>query len=268
MTKKLLQLVETMQGKAADYVEPGFYTDREGNEIRYDKCGGKSASFVYDLLYLLDGPEQREAQAEAETVANFIPDALRTCSPGFHGDKVTISQLIAAIQAGIAAANRLDRMKKALFYGRDYVENDARPQVTAAEDNETAAMIISGVMPIDDKLPLPDAIPYEQLFHAIIGNFTEAGEQLEAWLKTYLFGGKIDAVNMREEFGDNLWYLAIGMDAVERMTGEPCDFATEMSRVIKKLRLRFPDKFTADAANNRDLAAERAVLEGGEKTSD
>jgi NTP pyrophosphatase (non-canonical NTP hydrolase) len=217
------------------------------------------------MIYMSDGPEQREAQAEAEAVANFIPDALRTCSPNFHGDKVTISQLIAAIQAGIAAANRLDRMKKALFYGRDYVENDARPQVTVAEASENAAMIIGGVMPVSRHV---DTFAYEQLFHAILGNFTEAGEQLEAWLKTYLFGGEIDAVNMREEFGDNLWYLAIGMNAVERMTGETCDFETEMARVINKLKQRFPDKFTADAANNRDLAAERAVLEGGEKTSD
>lgn len=35
-----------------------------------------------------------------------------------------------------------------------------------------------------------------------------------------------------------------------------------MSRNIAKLLIRFPDKFTEEDANNRDLIAERAVLEG------
>lgn len=34
---------------------------------------------------------------------------------------------------------------------------------------------------------------------------------------------------------------------------------------IAKLKARYPEKFTTEAAVNRDLAAERAVLEGGDK---
>lgn len=36
----------------------------------------------------------------------------------------------------------------------------------------------------------------------------------------------------------------------------------EMVRVIEKLRVRYPEKFTREAAENRDLAAERKTLEG------
>lgn len=267
MTKKLLAHVAAMQGMSAAYIQPGGYTEQTGEKIasaaEYD-YGAQAELFSGDMIYMLDGPEQRAAQAEAEAVASFIPDALRTCSPGFHGDKVSLSELIAALQAGVAAANRLDRMKKALFYGRDYIENDARPQASKPAPNEYATAVVAGVMPFTET----NGVPYEQLFHAIIGNFTEAGEQLEAWLNAYLYGKDLDATNMREEFGDNLWYLAIGMNAVEKITGEPCDFETEMARVIKKLKTRFPDKFTEHAANNRDLAAERAVLEGSPEPVD
>ena len=34
-----------------------------------------------------------------------------------------------------------------------------------------------------------------------------------------------------------------------------------MTRVINKLKARFPDKFTEDDAFNRDLTTERKVLE-------
>jgi len=38
----------------------------------------------------------------------------------------------------------------------------------------------------------------------------------------------------------------------------------EMVRVIEKLRVRYPEKFTREAAENRDLVAERKTLEGPE----
>jgi hypothetical protein len=39
-------------------------------------------------------------------------------------------------------------------------------------------------------------------------------------------------------------------------------YETYLNRVIDKLRARYPDKFTTDHASNRDLDAERAILEG------
>ena len=71
-------------------------------------------------------------------------------------------------------------------------------------------------------------------------------------LATYL-----DAVNLKEEFGDTLWYLALGL----RFLG--IGFEETFAANIAKLQARFPDKFTEDAAMNRDPAAERAILEQG-----
>jgi ribosomal protein S17E len=38
-------------------------------------------------------------------------------------------------------------------------------------------------------------------------------------------------------------------------------FEEEQDRVIRKLKARYPDKFTNENANNRDLITERKVLE-------
>ena len=64
-----------------------------------------------------------------------------------------------------------------------------------------------------------------------------------------------DIVNLLEENGDINWYQAIMMDALGG------DWEQILETNIKKLRKRFPDKFTNEDANNRDLDAEREILE-------
>lgn len=96
-----------------------------------------------------------------------------------------------------------------------------------------------------------------RLLHAAMGCCTEAGE-LQDTIKRELFYGKTaEPSHQVEEFGDLLWYIAIGLDALG-MTMEDC-----MQRNIAKLKTRYPEKFTEHHAIHRDLEAERAAL-GGE----
>lgn len=95
----------------------------------------------------------------------------------------------------------------------------------------------------------------ERLLHAGIGIVTEAGEFIDAIKKHIFYGKDLDKVNLKEELGDLLWYMAIAVDALETT------FYEEQQRVINKLQLRYPEKFTAYDAENRDLCAERAELE-------
>jgi len=97
--------------------------------------------------------------------------------------------------------------------------------------------------------------PNQRVLHAAIGCVTESGEMLDALKKSIFYGKPLDVVNVKEEAGDLLWYLAILFDELDT------DFETEMTRVINKLKARFPDKFTEDNAFNRDLSTERKVLE-------
>lgn len=94
-----------------------------------------------------------------------------------------------------------------------------------------------------------------RLLHAAIGICTEAGEFFDP-LKKYLFYSKpYDVVNLREELGDLLWYIAIACDALDTT------IELEMARVIAKLQVRYPEKFTDYLADHRDIQGERAVLE-------
>jgi NTP pyrophosphatase (non-canonical NTP hydrolase) len=94
-----------------------------------------------------------------------------------------------------------------------------------------------------------------RLLHAAIGITTEAGEFFDP-LKKYLYYGKLyDEVNLREELGDLLWYIAIACDALDTTV------ELEMARVIGKLQVRYPEKFSDYLALNRNLGAERAKLE-------
>lgn len=94
-----------------------------------------------------------------------------------------------------------------------------------------------------------------RLEHAIDGCVTEAGEMQDAMKKAKYYGKTLDLVNLKEEAGDLLWYLAILFDELGTT------FEIEQARVIAKLQARFPDKFTQECAETRDLVKERAVLE-------
>lgn len=95
-----------------------------------------------------------------------------------------------------------------------------------------------------------------RLLHAAIGKATEAGELLDALKKHIFYGKPLDMVNVLEEVGDGFWYDAIICD-VSGVT-----FQQIQERNIAKLRARYPQKFEAEQAINRDLDAERRVLEG------
>lgn len=96
----------------------------------------------------------------------------------------------------------------------------------------------------------------QRLVHAGMGLTTEVAELVDALKKTVFYGKPLDLVNLKEEVGDVFWYLAIVADV--------CGFSFEeaMETNIKKLRARFPDKFTEAHAITRNLETERAILEG------
>lgn len=104
-------------------------------------------------------------------------------------------------------------------------------------------------------------IPDQQvldLIHASMGLVTEAGEFQDMLKKHLYYGRELDTVNLREEIGDLLWYCAIALQALDT------DFQSVMQTNIDKLKARYPEKFTEDSANNRDLKVERQILENGE----
>lgn len=91
--------------------------------------------------------------------------------------------------------------------------------------------------------------------HACLGLMSETGEIADALKKHIIYSKELDLINLMEESGDVSWYQALLLTAVKKTMEE------SMEKNIAKLKLRFGDKFTTDAATKRDLAAERKILE-------
>lgn len=210
------------------------------------------------LYYANDGTRTSIAQGGDEEMADsivqalngrssqFVPQALATRSPLFHGDMVSDMAFRKAVNEAIDKLAFLDQVKKSLFYGRD---------------NNLIAEGLADVSELPNDITGDRAVGVD-VIHAILGVATEAGELLEALREGYN-GNGFDWVNIKEEAGDGFWYYALLAHNGD-FTFEEC-----MALIIAKLRKRFPDKFTAFDANNRDLVSERAILEGsGNLTAD
>lgn len=103
--------------------------------------------------------------------------------------------------------------------------------------------------------PMPDEYTKLTEIHMLMGMMTEVGELTDVYKKNLAYGKEIDITNVKEEIGDLMWYIA-GFCKVNNF-----NLIEIMQTNIKKLKSRFPDKFTTENALNRDLRRERDILE-------
>lgn len=142
------------------------------------------------------------------------------------------------------AAISLDAFKKYFFYGRPIAWDDnAERELALTQD----ALIYEDLVPTDSNI---------QLLHGVLGKITEAAELFAAVAPAIFGGNMINFTNVGEEIGDSRWYDAVIADA----TGQDLDDID--TRNIAKLRARFPERFTEEKANHRNLDAEQSALEG------
>ena len=174
---------------------------------------------------------------------SYVRNAVRTKSDGFYSVLVPPSIFQVAIIEAMTIGNLVDAIKKALFYGKPY----SAPQRLI---NAAASL----PEPIRAKGFSFNAVPVD-VQHAILGVFTEGAELVEALGISAVDGEPLDLVNLDEEFGDILWYVAVYCDhrgiSIEDL----------MAKNIAKLRARFPDRFSTEKAIHRNLDAERKELE-------
>jgi NTP pyrophosphatase (non-canonical NTP hydrolase) len=97
------------------------------------------------------------------------------------------------------------------------------------------------------------------LLHGAIGISTEAGEILDAFKRHIYYGKELDVVNIKEEIGDIMWYVAILCRELN------LNIEDILQTNIDKLKARYPDKFSETHALNRNLENERKILEGKNK---
>jgi NTP pyrophosphatase (non-canonical NTP hydrolase) len=95
-----------------------------------------------------------------------------------------------------------------------------------------------------------------RILHGAIGVCTEAGELQDALKRQIYYGKTLDEINIAEEIGDVMWYVALLCNSLGVNLEDVCE------RNIAKLKARYGEKFSNHAAINRDLDTERKVLEG------
>lgn len=92
--------------------------------------------------------------------------------------------------------------------------------------------------------------------HMILGMQTEVAEIADVYKKCIAYKKTLDYVNIKEELGDAMWYIA----NLCNMHG--WDLRDILDTNIAKLEARYPEKFTEEQALNRNLSVERQILEG------
>lgn len=190
----------------------------------------------------------------------FITDAISTESV-VETFKVNKELLISALNAFVAAGTILDQLKRQAYYGTNFDQvildsayNDLEVEVATYEGLSRNGYVSIGSL---------DRNSFEQdprIIHGLIGCMTEAAELGEAML-TYIETGTFDAVNIQEEMFDTLWYQAILHNVLNIKFEQTC------AKGIAKLQNR-KDKITGKAGVERNLDAERAILEGNDPSDD
>lgn len=184
----------------------------------------------------------------------YVKDAIRTesiVSPILVNDRFVFQ---AVVDMFVACATLLDQYKKNIYYHKPINEDKwfgainamhgAIHKIQQSNPNEQENI---DTLDIDSRI-----------LHAIIGIATESGELMEAVRANLGVHDKLDNVNLQEEVGDLNWYEAILIDAL----GADWDDIREKN--IAKLKARYPNKFDPEDAINRNLKAERKILEGGD----
>lgn len=182
-----------------------------------------------------------EGSTEVMTGLDYIAECDKTASGTFRSDHVGAGEFLSALGNVIEFAERMDQFKKAMFRQKTREEAGFNPGFLGPSVNQW----VGG-----------DAAKYDDLIHGIVGLITETGEIAEILRDLLLHGKEPDVTNIREECGDLLWYMS------RLMKYSDTTFLTEMRRNITKLRTRHgAGGFNKEADTNRDLQAERQVLE-------
>jgi NTP pyrophosphatase (non-canonical NTP hydrolase) len=219
---------------------------------------------------------------------DFQPLALKTESKP-ETIKAAPATLLTLLGVAVSAANMLDLAKKAIFYGKPFKAEEFGAHVLGSANalyfladiaNKATSEEAMGDFLTDRQFEdalLADMKGKEghnqqgiaflqtldpsklnvRLLHAAIGKVTESGEFLDAIMKAWIQGVEPDRVNLGEEIADGSWYDAIACDELK------LDMGTLLDTVIAKLKARYGDKFDSDKSEQRNLDAERAVLEAG-----
>lgn len=181
-----------------------------------------------------------------QSFQEFTQLALRTESK-INSANINIDQFKTLLDIFIVVGTLLDYTKKGIFYNN----------YTKLDDNYDSLIkrLSDLVYHLNDKNMRIKHHEFNfRIIHGLLGAVTEASELAELLLD-YLNSGKINVTGVSEEFEDlGGWYKALIYNEL--------NINEDVARrnLIDKLKVRYPDKFTNECAENRNIAMEYAEL--------
>lgn len=172
---------------------------------------------------------------------DYMSAADKTCSVIFNSQNVPMDDFKRTLHNIIGYAEDMNVYKKLLFRGKLPADLHLEAPLRA----NSLAVVFDPQHVGEDEL---------NILHGIVGVITEAGEMAEVLLGR-LNNDKFDKVNVAEESGDVLWYLA------RQLRGLNTNFDAIGEMNIDKLHGRHGDGFDVFRDANRNLDAERQRLE-------
>lgn len=181
----------------------------------------------------------------------FTKNALRTESVVDNAD-VNMNEFQTLIDMFITVGTLLDYTKKGIFYN-NYSKFDMDYIALVERLNEQMSELIEHGKKGRVNIKQNESLNF-RLVHGLLGIMTESSEIAEHLLK-HLRTGEIDSVGIIEEISDIEWYKAILSDEFD------LNYDSGRKAIIRKLEMRYPDKFNVDLAAARKLDEERTILE-------
>jgi hypothetical protein len=154
-------------------------------------------------------------------------------SDEYHDELIEPFMLEYMFRQAILAAQRVNMVKKSLFYGARFRGKKYEYLKTKIEHN--------------DKL--------NHILHAVLGLFTESGEMLEILYDIMSKRSDPDFYHFTEELGDFYWYLTL---LQMRLNLDPNEIRRKNAL---KNHARFGTKFSENRALFRDLKKEHKAME-------
>lgn len=229
-------------------------TNKEWQEALYKK----NFIPIFDMPMLHSGMSLEEFLTKTkrmnkiQSIVEYQGLAARTC-PNLPGEHENERHMNLGVITEIGEV--LDIFKKNLAYGK------AIDVVNLGEELADISWYIVNKC-IFREIPLEE-------------NFTEVTAEMEDFLDTTLFTSQEVPIDLKTEAIMNL-FIQVYSGPSESIFGAPIvqlatlaniakwfelDFFQLLTNNIDKLKVRYPEKFTEEAALNRDLDAERAELE-------
>ncbi|MCB1711444.1 MAG: hypothetical protein KDH96_02845 [Candidatus Riesia sp.] len=187
----------------------------------------------------MDFESYRKCAAKTESVPDSISVPNNLLSPLL----LSIAQL----------TDIVDSIKKNMFYKKQLMTSEEITNVllnvsSLLSDLSKQTNIANGNKIINDTTSI-------KLLHSMVGVITETAGELPPLITSLLKKQDLDVINLNEEYGDVMWYIDRGLDAMNCTVGQSLDIN------IDKLSKRYPQgHFDSERANKRDLLSEREVL--------